>query len=267
MSLVMYDSVTISEIPPNPPAVAGYVDGTYRNYDELVAAFPNAHHLSIAVSVSGRARCLDVEPGDATAAEAAGWLKSAYVGPGVPVFYTSASVIGQLTAALAQAGIARSSYLVWSAHYTLEHICSPQTCGYPQADGTQWTDRALGRNLDQSVLSDAFFGPPPQPVDLHHYDWFASPTGPGLRGGPYKLGGLTLNERAIVTTYDRLRPHPLRHAHRLRQLRDHLGLLAARVESVAYEFPLPDGKPNWQPYHRGWRRRQLWQRAHGQRLA
>ena len=31
------------------------------------------------------------------------------------------------------------------------------------ADGTQWTNAALGRNLDESVLAAEFFGPPPAP--------------------------------------------------------------------------------------------------------
>ena len=33
-----------------------------------------------------------------------------------------------------------------------------------QADATQWTDRARGRNLDQSVLAANFFGAPLRPV-------------------------------------------------------------------------------------------------------
>jgi hypothetical protein len=33
-----------------------------------------------------------------------------------------------------------------------------------QADATQWTDRAQGRNLDQSVLAVNFFGAPPRPT-------------------------------------------------------------------------------------------------------
>src|SRR5690242_949385 len=39
------------------------------------------------------------------------------------------------------------------------HICGPSTCGLTghACDGTQWTDAALGRSLDESVLLNNFF--------------------------------------------------------------------------------------------------------------
>jgi hypothetical protein len=68
---------------------------------------------------------------------------------------------------LKQAGIARSDVRLWSAHYTYaEHLCGPGSCGEMpvQADATQWTNHAQGRNLDQSVLAANFFGAPPRPT-------------------------------------------------------------------------------------------------------
>jgi hypothetical protein len=66
---------------------------------------------------------------------------------------------------------ARAAVRLWSAHYGLgEHICGPNSCGQLSidADGTQWTSTAMGRNLDQSLLRTDFFGvpkPPPPPAD------------------------------------------------------------------------------------------------------
>ena len=163
MTIVMYDSIDLSQFPPNPEAVAGYVGGHWPTYNELVAKFPNALHLSIAVQASQHARCLDVEPGDATPAQAPGWFQGhADHSQGLPVLYGSASAVNEINTAMQRAGISRDRYLIWSAHYTFHaHICSPQTCGYPPADATQWTDKSGGKNLDESLCSDAFFGTKP----------------------------------------------------------------------------------------------------------
>lgn len=61
---------------------------------------------------------------------------------------------------LDQAKIARADVRLWSAHYGFgEHICGPSSCGLVpiEMDGTQWTNTALGRNLDQSSLLENFF--------------------------------------------------------------------------------------------------------------
>ncbi len=55
---------------------------------------------------------------------------------------------------------------LWTAHYGEgEHIRGPGACRQLSigADSTQWTDAALGRTLDQSLLLDDFFGTPVLP--------------------------------------------------------------------------------------------------------
>ena len=165
MTITMYDSISLDQFPANPEAVAGYVGGHWPTYEPLVAKFPHAYHLSIAVNAGQRARCLDCEPGDASAAQAPGWFHAhADRSQGIPVLYTSASGVAHLTETMRVAGIGRGEYLVWSAHYTFhEHICAPEVCGYPPADATQWTDKAMGRNLDQSSCEDYFFTGAPAP--------------------------------------------------------------------------------------------------------
>jgi peptidoglycan hydrolase-like protein with peptidoglycan-binding domain len=76
--------------------------------------------------------------------------------------------MNQILATMTANGFARASYRLWSAHYGAgEHICGPSSCGLVSmdCDGTQWTNAALGRNLDQSLLVAGFFGasPPPPP--------------------------------------------------------------------------------------------------------
>lgn len=158
----MYDSVTITEIPAGARAVAGYVGGNWPTFRGLVTAFPRARRLSIAIAASEDAHCLDIEPGDATVNEAVAWVRR-QLSRGVkrPCVYASASQIDGLVAALEAAGLHRSQVRIWSAHYGRgRHLCGPATCGEVRsisADATQYDNRALGRNLDVSVLRRDFF--------------------------------------------------------------------------------------------------------------
>jgi hypothetical protein len=71
--------------------------------------------------------------------------------------------------ALGGAGISRAAVRLWSAHYGQgKHICGPGTCGLTRhaCDGTQWTDSALGRNLDESILLSNFFSPSAPAIQL-----------------------------------------------------------------------------------------------------
>lgn len=160
--ITMFDSTDgASVMPVGNYAYAGYVNGHWPNYRSLVAAFPGKHVLSIAVSSGYDAECLDIEKGDATIAEAAPWVHRQYArGIERPVLYTSASAVNPLLTALTQSGINTMNVRIWSAHYGGgEHICGPSTCKMClPVDGTQWNDKALGRNLDQSTLVDNFFG-------------------------------------------------------------------------------------------------------------
>lgn len=159
----MFDDVTLSLIPPKAQAVACYVNGAYANCAEAKTLFPHAHRLPISVTASDpNARCLDIERGDATIAEAPGWFwEHQKARPHeVPVMYISASQADELVAYLRAHGIKRNWYDLFTAHYTYEpHLCGPKTCGEcrAHADMTQYSDRALDRSLDESVLSPHVF--------------------------------------------------------------------------------------------------------------
>lgn len=158
----MYDSVDVSQIPPDAKAVAGYVGGSWPTFASLVKGWPKAHRLSIAIAASEQAMCLDIEAGDARVEQAARWV-TVQLGRGVkrPCLYASASVIDSLIRAIEAAGLQRSQVRIWSAHYGHgRHLCGPTTCGEVRstdADATQYDDHALGRSLDVSVLRRDFF--------------------------------------------------------------------------------------------------------------
>jgi hypothetical protein len=161
---VMFDDTSVELIPKAARAVAGYVNGNYTTWPAVLRLFPHARHISIAVTSSVHAHCLDVEPGDATNADAAAWFRRFKERErknhthAKPIFYTSASNVAALVSALRAAGIARHEYIVWAAHYNgHRHVCSPKACGYPAAEATQWTSSSHSRSLDESKLTPAFW--------------------------------------------------------------------------------------------------------------
>jgi hypothetical protein len=166
--LTMYDAVDIGQIPSNPAAVAGYVDGAWQTAHALAARFPHARLLTIAVFAADDADCLDIETGDATPAQAAAWYaRQKTRGVQRPCLYASVELMqAQVIPVLKAAGISRGDVRLWAAHYSGRHICGPASCGELgiDADGCQFTDAAFGRNLDQSMLLPDFFTVTPAPV-------------------------------------------------------------------------------------------------------
>jgi hypothetical protein len=161
MTITMYDSVEVSRLPADAEAVAGYVGGDFPTYSELYKRFPKAHKLSIAVSASEIAHCLDIENGDATIAEAPDWFKRERAqGVWRPCLYTSIDNLPALLVAMYNAGIHRSEYRIWSAHYTgVPHI-------EENSDATQYEEDAV-RDIDISLCLSSFFDvapPKPKPV-------------------------------------------------------------------------------------------------------
>ena len=271
----IYPGPLVGHIPASGDAVAGYKGGnSWPDYDQLVALFPKAYHLSI----GGRntaARCLDVESGFAQLGDIGYWLAN-HAEPN-PVIYTSASNVNAVRRVLSGLG---KQALIWSAHYNFRpHICGPNTCGYPQADGTQWTDRALpGIDADQSLMELEKFWPQPVVVQTH-YDWFptADPNAGGEIGGPFDVVPWgPIDERQVVLHYDGARKHVAEYGGGalnppfdgyLGVLQVELKALADRVANIAINLqPNPDGTPNWDHDHLGWRFQQLIHRAQGQQI-
>lgn len=270
---VMYDDVTVGLIPAGAQAVAGYVDGRYANLTALRKAHPNAKVLEVCVSASHdpdlhASAALDVENGDATNAQAPAWVQRQLSrGLYKPTVYTSVSNVSALIGTLTANGVPRDKYRVWSAHYTYNpHVCS-SACwpelGSIAVDATQWTDKALGKSLDESLCSSDFFElappAPPAPVDPHHYEWFDDKH--------RTLKGVKLVERNAVKHYDALRPHPIKYRKAVAEYKMHCQLAANRIAHLVISEAEKSGKPrDWKPYRRGWRYQQLIKRANGKKI-
>jgi hypothetical protein len=165
----MYDTILNDQFPPGAAAYAAYVDGNLGNqpnYAYIVARFPKAQHLSVALSPANNADALDVEPGGSSASEFPAWCATQRKrGIQRPCVYASASTMNsEILPVLSAAGIARGTVRLWTAHYYVgEHICGPGSCGMlsVNADGTQWTPNAVVNGvtlvLDQSLLLENFF--------------------------------------------------------------------------------------------------------------
>lgn len=159
---LQYDSVSVQNIPRDAKAAAYYVDGRYENEAEVKAQAPKARYTSIAVFASGVADCLDIEPGNATVAEAAGWYrKMRELRPKrKPIFYIAAAAADELVSALRNSGIARDKYILWTAHYGAgKHFCGEGSCPYARSagkvDSTQFTTN--NETLDESVCRPSFW--------------------------------------------------------------------------------------------------------------
>lgn len=161
----MFDSVDLSTIPASAFAAAGYTAGLYPTWRELLARFPHARHVSVAISAVYHADCLDVEPLDATPAQAGPWARADMrAGFRRPCLYGDLAEMPAIKASLAHTlgSHWRGRVLLWLAYYT----------GHPGVvagyDATQYTDRALGRNLDESTVTNAFLGIVVQPRCYTH---------------------------------------------------------------------------------------------------
>lgn len=157
---LMEDDVTTALFTPGCQAYAGYWNGPFANMTAVraYAASQRARSFSYTPDGAPGADGIDIEPGDAVPGNAPAFYRQ-----GGRYFYSMASETQQVINALAAAGVPRSAYKLISAHYIGEHMCGPRTCGYPQADATQFTDTYLGRSLDCTLFDATFFGGNPRP--------------------------------------------------------------------------------------------------------
>lgn len=174
---IAYDDVTLSLIPSDAPLVLAYVDGNFANYDQAVAQFgaDRVRGITVRGEHGPHIYWCDTEPGDLTISEGAAWVvhEVRALGHSARGPYCQVSNMQQLVDEITAQGIPRSAYPIWTAHYAGQHICAPNTCGFPgfreTADGTQFTDRALGRSLDESEVTDRWLGKSSTPSNPNAY--------------------------------------------------------------------------------------------------
>ncbi len=160
MTRLMYDTTDIPPVgvPHTAQIVAGYVNGIYRSFGPLVAWCPNAEHVSIAVTVHADADVLDIEQGDATPAQAPGWVDAQLArGLWQPTLYCERSQWDEVKKAVGNRNVA-----YWVADYT----GSPHYL--PGASAVQYVNHGPnGENVDLSLVSDDLWPQrtPPQPQE------------------------------------------------------------------------------------------------------
>lgn len=151
---LMYDAVTVGNIPNGPHAVAGYINGDFVTVPELRKRFPHARVLEISVGGIVPAHCYDIERGDYNPDQAAELFKVAHEHDiWRPCFYADLSHMPAVKASLETVIPNREAVRLWVAAWD---GISQVPAGY---DAHQFTDKALGRDLDESVCLSDFFGP------------------------------------------------------------------------------------------------------------
>lgn len=153
MSRTMYDSTAPFAIPPTAAMVAGYVDGRYVWSPAAWARFPNAVKVRIAVFASTNdGHVLDIETGDATPAQAPGWVQRRRAAGIDPSVYCNLSLWPAVRAAFHAANVAEPHY--WVAGYPGGGAVIPAG-----AIAHQYADPATsGGQWDLSVVADYWPG-------------------------------------------------------------------------------------------------------------
>lgn len=114
----MYDAVTAANIPGDARMVAGYIDKIRLEPWSAAdwARFPSAVKVQIVKKASTNAgHVLDVEPGDATPAEAPGWVRMRRAAGADPTVYMNLSTWPAVRQAFIDQGVPQPHY--WVAKY------------------------------------------------------------------------------------------------------------------------------------------------------
>jgi fibronectin type III domain protein len=204
LSVYMYDGINslaagIARSFPNAAMVAGYINGAYAWTQAEWDLFPHANHVTITVTASADAGdVLDVEAGDATPGQTAGWIEkrkaSGYHRPSIYCSRSAIPAVRQGTGAY----ILGRDYDIWVADWTgsPHEVTAP---GTPSATcaATQYENTA---NYDASVVYDGGWPhrtaptrPPTKPP--------AEPTGIRATAVTATSVTLTWNGEASATSY------------------------------------------------------------------
>ncbi|SRR5258707_7025724 len=154
----MFDGITPSEVPAGAAIYAGYVNGTWPSYAAIKAQHPGKLYVSISVNASGRAKCLDVEKGDASPDQAPGWvLDQRAAGDPHPWVYMNESTWPTVQAAFTTQKVVPP--LWWVAGY----VTNPLKQATVPAGSIGIQDYDFG-GYDRSIMSDYIVGLDPVPV-------------------------------------------------------------------------------------------------------
>lgn len=153
--VAVFDSVSIQRIPNAARRIAAYVDGEYANIHDAQTMRPDAQLIAITVLGNAYAQVADLEAGALSVTQVRDWLRQARVrGQQRPCIYVEVSRLVSVVDELAILGEPRSSYRLWSAHWTgVPHICSA-ACGigdYEPPGMTQYESNSHDSGIDVSL--------------------------------------------------------------------------------------------------------------------
>lgn len=155
-----YDSIdsTVTALPDGADLYAGYDDGHWPDAAAIASRFPDKTVLRVTVfATDNEGDVLDVERGDATPAEAPGWVQARRTaGHGGPLVYCSLNTWPLVRQAFTDAKVPEPGY--WIAAYPGN---GPQL--YPGSVGHQYGQGPAGTNYDRSVFVDYLPGIDPAP--------------------------------------------------------------------------------------------------------
>ena len=167
----IYDAVEVAAMPERARYVVAYVDGVYANREKLKQRFPDAEQITMSVIGEKPAQAYDVENGALTMDDVASFIRVDHAaGYHRPVVYVSVGLMPLLVERLSRSGILRSTYRVWTAHWTGEsHICGAQCglAGLEPPGATQWHGPSLLNEFDTSVTTLGWW-------NAVKHDWNAS---------------------------------------------------------------------------------------------
>lgn len=155
--VVVIDSVSITRMPGATRRIAAYIDGEYANVNDAHTLRPGAQVIAITVLGDPYAQVADLEAGALSVTEVADWLRRARIrGQQRPCIYVEVSRLVSVVNQLAELGQPRSSYRLWSAHWTNHpHICSA-ACGigdYEPPGMTQYESNFEDSGVDLSMTT------------------------------------------------------------------------------------------------------------------
>ncbi len=117
MTRLMFDAVTVANLPEGGDLYAGYIDGRYANVDAMQARFPDKRVVRIAVFAgTPGGEVYDVENGDLTPDQVPGVLKRERAAGRYPTMYVNLSNWQACRDACAANGLTEPPW--WVAHYT-----------------------------------------------------------------------------------------------------------------------------------------------------
>jgi peptidoglycan hydrolase-like protein with peptidoglycan-binding domain len=169
------DNVTVSALNPGFTFYGGYYNGPFANLTALRTRFPHAYIVSISTRLSGSkgSMAIDIESGTLSTSESGSfagclaWLRQGdFGGSSKPLIYVMASWAMPLVGYLRANGISRSSYYLWTAHWTGQHLCGSGGCNYltgTVADGTQYASGTNDYNVFRGYVVGKGVAPVPPP--------------------------------------------------------------------------------------------------------